>query len=289
MNYNVITIEKKKKKNRNYGITLMHFFLLLFGFMWVYPFLWMLAASFKTQSEFFTKGLSLIPSWPLNFSNLIRAWDQAKFYQYFLNTVIITVSVVVVVLIVTAMAGFVVGRYSFKGKKLVMGLLVASMFIPLGFTIIPIFELIKTVGLLNTRLGIILAEAGSGNVIFIMLFAAFFKQIPNELEEAALIDGCGFMRNFAQIMLPLSKPIISSVIIMQFIWTWNSFFLPLVLSLSNVGLRTLAVGLYVLKGEYVVDWTGIAAGGSIALIPIIVIFLFLQRYFVEGIAGAVKS
>lgn len=267
----------------------MHFFLLLFGFVWVYPFLWMLAASFKTQSEFFTKGLSLIPSWPLNFSNLIRAWNQAKFYQYFLNTVIITVSVVVVVLIVTAMAGFVVGRYSFKGKKVVMGLLVASMFIPLGFTIIPIFELIKTVGLLNTRLGIILAEAGSGNVIFIMLFAAFFKQIPNELEEAALIDGCGFMRNFAQIMLPLSKPIISSVIIMQFIWTWNSFFLPLVLSLSNVGLRTLAVGLYVLKGEYVVDWTGIAAGGSIALIPIIVIFLFLQRYFVEGIAGAVKS
>ncbi|TCL67385.1 raffinose/stachyose/melibiose transport system permease protein [Hydrogenispora ethanolica] len=276
------------KGKKHFGMMIVHILLIVAGFVWVYPFLWMLAASFKTSEEFFSKGLSLIPA-SFNLANFIRAWNAAKFSQCFANTLVITASVVAIVLIVSAMAGYVVGRYSFKGKNMVMGIFVASMFIPLGFTIIPIFEIIKMMGLLNTRLGIILAESGGSHIVFILLFAAFFKQIPNELEEAAWLDGCGFFRNFVQIMLPLSKPVIGSVIIMQFIWTWNSFFLPLVLSLSNSKLWTLAVGLYALKGEYVVDWTGIAAGGSIALVPIIIVFLFLQRYFVEGIAGAVKS
>ena len=277
--------EKMKKSG---GMLMTHMLLLIMGFIWVYPFLWMLAASFKTQEEFFAKGLSLMPS-SFAFSNFIRAWNAAKFNQYFVNTVIITGSVVLIVLVATAMAGFVVGKYPFKGKKMVVGIFIASMFMPLGFTIIPIFELIKMLGLLNTRLGIILAESGGAHIIFILLFAGFFREIPKELEEAALMDGCGFVRNFVQIMLPLSKPVIGSVVIMQFIWTWNSFLLPLVLSLSNARLRTLAVGLYALKGEYVVDWTGIAAGGSIALIPIVIVFLALQRYFVDGIAGAVKG
>jgi ABC-type glycerol-3-phosphate transport system permease component len=275
------------KQRVNY-LSLVHLLLIVFGFIWIYPFLWIVAASFKTQNEFFAKGLSLIPE-SFNCANFVRAWEAAKFSQYFINTVMITVSVIAIVLVVTAMAGFVIGRYSFKGKNMVLAVFVASMFMPLGFTIIPVFQMIKMMGLLNTRLGIILAESGGAHLVFILLFAAFFRQIPNELEEAAMLDGCGFFRNFIQIMLPLSKPVISSAVIMQFIWTWNSFFLPLVLSLSNPKLRTLAVGLYALKGEYVVDWTGIAAGGTIALLPIIVIFLFLQRYFVEGIAGAVKS
>ncbi len=276
------------KEKKCFGMLILHILLIVAGFAWVYPFLWMLAASFKTSEEFFSKGLSLIPA-SFNLTNFIRAWNAAKFSQCFTNTLVITASAVTIVLIVSAMAGYVIGRYSFKGKKMVMGIFVVSMFVPLGFTIIPIFEIIKLMGLLNTRLGIILAESGGSHIVFILLFAAFFKQIPNELEEAAWLDGCGFFRNFVQIMLPLSKPVIGSVIIMQFIWTWNSFFLPLVLSLSNSKLWTLAVGLYALKGEYVVDWTGIAAGGSIALVPIIIVFLFLQRYFVEGIAGAVKS
>jgi len=113
--------------------------------------------------------------------------------------------------------------------------------------------------------------------------------VPKELEEASIMDGCNFLQTFIHIILPLSKPIIVSVIIMQFVWTWNSFLLPLVLTLSTPDLRTLAVGLYALRGENIVDWTGIAAGGTIALAPIIIIFLFLQRYFIDGIAGAVKG
>src|SRR5690606_26526986 len=155
------------------------------------------------------------------------------------------------------------------GKKLFIAVLGASMFVPLEFSIIPIFQLIKDLGLMNSLIGVILAESGGGHVLFVLLFASFFRQVPKELEEASIIDGCNFFQTFYRVILPLSKPIVGSVIIMQFIWTWNSFLLPLVLTLSNPSLRTLAVGLYSLQGENVVDWTGIAAGGTIALVPII--------------------
>ncbi|GMQ57651.1 carbohydrate ABC transporter permease [Vallitalea sediminicola] len=273
-------------KNKKIGLT--HLILIIVSFAWIYPFIWMVSASFKTQDEIFANGLTLIPK-NFNFDNFIRAWNNANFEAYFLNSIIVTVSTVLLVLILSAMMGYVMGRYEFKGKKAVLLVFLASMVIPLGFTIIPIYQAIKALGLMNTRLGLILAESGGSHIIFILLFAGFFKEIPKELEEAAIMDGCGFLRIFINIMLPLSKPIIGSVVIMQFIWTWNSFLLPLVLTLSKEGLRTLAVGLYAFKGEYVVDWTGIAAGGTISLIPIIIVFVALQKYFVEGIAGSIKG
>jgi len=279
-------LKRTKIKNKKIGLT--HLILILVSFVWIYPFIWMVSASFKTQDEIFSQGLNLIPK-NFNFDNFIRAWNNANFEAYFLNSIIVTVSTVLLVLILSAMMGYVMGRYEFKGKKAVLLIFLASMVIPLGFTIIPIYQAIKALGLMNTRLGLILAESGGSHIIFILLFAGFFKEIPKELEEAAIMDGCGFLRIFINIMLPLSKPIIGSVVIMQFIWTWNSFLLPLVLTLSKEGLRTLAVGLYAFKGEYVVDWTGIAAGGTISLIPIIIVFVVLQKYFVEGIAGSIKG
>ncbi|MFC5447096.1 carbohydrate ABC transporter permease [Paenibacillus aestuarii] len=266
----------------------LHAILICLAFIWVYPFLWMISASFKSKDDFFTKGLSLIPS-SLDVSNFTRAWREGHFEQYFINSLVIVFFVTVIVLFVTATCGYALGRYTFFGKKAVVGLFAASIFVPLEFAIIPIFELIKNLGLMNSLTGVILAESGGSHLVFVLLFAGFFRQIPKELEDSAIIDGSGFIRTFTQIMLPLAKPIVGSAIIMQFIWTWNSFLLPLILTLSNPAIRPLAVGLYALRGENIVDWTGIAAGGTIAIVPIIVIFLFLQRYFVDGIAGAVKG
>ncbi|MGO4497414.1 carbohydrate ABC transporter permease [Paenibacillus sp. 2RAB27] len=269
-------------------LSMFHVVMTAFCLVWIYPFLWMVSASFKTQSEFFANGLKLLPN-SFQMGNLIRAWNEANFERYFLNSVVISISTILIVLIATATCGYVLGRYTFRGKKLLLGVLVASMFVPMEFAIIPIYDLIKHLGLMNNLLGVILAEAGGAHIIFILLFSTFFSQIPKELEEASIMDGCGFLRTFLTIMLPLSKPIVGSVTIMQFIWSWNSFMIPLILTLSSPNLRPLAVGLYALRGENVVDWTGIAAGGTIAILPIIVIFLFLQRYFVDGIAGAVKG
>lgn len=267
---------------------LIHVALVLIAIVWMYPFVWMITASFKTQNEFFGNGLSLIPKEP-TFDNFIRAWTNANFSQYFLNTVIVTFCSVFIVLMVSSAAGYALGRYMFPGKKAIMGIFLASITIPLVFTIIPIYEMLNAMGLGQSLIGLIIAECGGSHVLFLMLFASFYGSLPNEMEEAATVDGCGFFRTYVSIMFPLAKPIIVTVVIMQFIWTWNSFLLPLVLTLSKPELRTLAVGMYALEGEHVVDWTGIAAGATISVLPIIIIFICLQKYFVDGIAGAVKS
>ena len=266
----------------------IHILLIGICFIWTYPFLWMISSTFKTEKEFFANRLSLIPE-SLNFANLIRAWETANFSQYFLNSFIITTGVVLIVVCAVSACGYALGRYSFPGRKVIIVTLICSMFLPIEFSIIPIAALISALGLSNTLFGVILAESGGGSVMLVMMFMGFFSQIPKELEESATIDGCGFFRTYTTIMLPLAKPIIGSAVIMQVVWTWNSFLIPLVLTLSNPSIRPLSVGLYAFKGENVVDWTGIAAGATISIIPVIIIFLFLQRYFIEGISGAVKE
>jgi ABC-type glycerol-3-phosphate transport system permease component len=258
------------------------------SFLWIYPFLWMVSASLKTNNEIFRSTLSLVPqTW--QWENFERAWVQARIGQYFLNTVIIASSSVTIVLITTAMMGYALGRYDFPGKKPILGFFIATVFLPTAYTIIPVFDLVSTLGLNGSLLGVILAQSGGAHVIFILLFAGYFGQIPRELEEAAIMDGAGYFRVFVQIMLPLSKPIIATTIIMQFIASWNDFLLPLVLTLPRPELRTLSVGMYAFRGEYFTDWSGMAAAATIGIIPVIIVFLFLQRYFIEGLAGAVKQ
>jgi ABC-type glycerol-3-phosphate transport system permease component len=256
-------------------------------FLWVYPFLWMVSASLKTDTEIFG-SIGLIPETP-QWENYARAWTEASIGQYFWNTVVVTVATVVIVVVTTSMLGYVLGRYSFPGRKVVIGAFVATIFLPEGYTIIPIFELINRLNLDNSLLGIILAEAGGAHVIVILLFAGYFSQMPRELEEAAIVDGAGFFRIFWQVMLPLAKPVVATAIILSLMRTWNSFFIPLVLTLARPELRTLAVGIYSFQGEFFTDWSGMAAASTISLLPIVITFLFLQRYFIEGIAGAVKG
>ncbi len=255
--------------------------------IWVYPFLWMVSAALKTNSEIFRAGTNIFPA-EATFENFQRAWVQANISQYFMNTVIIALGSVFVVVATTSMMGYVLGRYRFPGRRWVVGMFVATVFLPKGYTIIPIFELISNLGLDGTLSGVILAQSGGAHVIFILLFAGYFSQLPKELEEAAIVDGAGFLRVFFQIMLPLSKPVIATVVIMQFIASWNDFLLPLVLTLARPELRTLSVGMYAFRGEYFTDWSGMAAAATIAIIPVILVFLAMQRYFIEGIAGAVK-
>jgi len=149
--------------------------------------------------------------------------------------------------------------------------------------------LVNRLGLANSLAGVTLAQAGGAHVVMVLLFAGYFAQLPKELEEAAVVDGAGFLRVFWEIMLPLAKPIVATTIILQFMHSWNAFLQPLVLTLSRPDLRTLAVGIYAFQGEFFTDWSGMAAAATISLAPIVIVFLFLQRYFVEGIAGAVKS
>ncbi|MGH2557727.1 MAG: carbohydrate ABC transporter permease [Thermomicrobiales bacterium] len=256
-------------------------------FGWIYPFLWMISAGFKENAEIFS-GLGLIPKDPQP-GNFARAWTEARIGDYFLNTVIITLGSIAIVLVSVSMMGYVLGRFQFPGKKLVIVLFAVTVFLPEGYTIIPIFELVNRLGLANSLIGVTLAQAGGAHVVMVLLFAGYFSQLPKELEEAAIVDGAGFLRVFWQIMLPLAKPVIATTIILQFMYSWNAFLQPLVLTLSRPDLRTLAVGIYAFQGEFFTDWSGMAAAAAISLAPIVLVFLALQRYFVEGVAGAVKQ
>jgi raffinose/stachyose/melibiose transport system permease protein len=270
------------------SILFVHLMLVIIGLIWIYPFIWMISSSLKTNVEYISGGLSLLPE-EIQFENYVRAWDVANFSTYFSNTVIITVSVVAIVIAVCAMTGYALGRYRFPGRIFFLGMITATLFMPKGYTIIPIYTLVNFLGLNNTLAGIIIAEVGGAHVLFILLFTAHFRGIPKELEEASKVDGSGFIRTFVQIMLPLSKPIIATTGILQFIWAWNSFLYPLVFSLGKPELRTLGVGMFHFIGEYSTDWTGATAAASISLIPIIIVFIVFQRYFVEGISGSIKG
>lgn len=266
---------------------LVSLILLVIALIWVYPFLWMVSASLKNNLEVFG-NVSIWPSEP-QWENYQRAWTEAEIGRYFWNSVIITVATITIVVVTTAMLGYVLGRYQFPGKRGIVAALIATIFLPEGYTIIPIFELIHRLGLDGSLFGVILAESGGAHVIIILLFAGYFAQLPKEMEEAALIDGAGFVRVFWSIMLPNAGPVIATAVILTLMRTWNSFFIPLVLTLAQPDLRPLAVGVYAFQGENLTDWSGMAAASTISLLPIVLIFLMLQRYFISGIAGAVKG
>ncbi|MFC7619291.1 carbohydrate ABC transporter permease [Microlunatus sp. GCM10028923] len=254
---------------------------------WIYPFVWMISASLKPDSRVFS-GLGLIPT-KIFWENYAIAWTESRIGQYFLNSALVTVGGVIIVVLTTSTMGYILGRHRFPGKRILIGVLAALAILPHGYTIIPVFDLITKLNLTGSLFGIILAESGHAHIIQLLLYAGYFRQLPDALEEAAKLDGAGFFRIFGTIYLPLAKPVTATVIILQFIASWNDFLLPLVVTMSQPDLRTLAVGVYSFQGENLTSYAQMSAASTISLVPVIVIFLILQRYFVEGIAGAVRQ
>lgn len=256
--------------------------------LWVYPFLWLVSASFKGPLEIFRKGLDLMPD-AFQFGNYVRAWTNGGFSVYMLNTIIVTIGTVALVIFHTSLSGYVIGRYRFVGRNLIVGLLAATFVIPIGFIIIPVVDLTRNLGLLNSPLGIILALGGGGQAAAILLYAGFFGRIPKEVEEAAIMDGAGFFRIFFKVMLPLAGPVTATISVLAFLAAWNSFLVPLVFTFGVPSQRTLAVGMLAFVGTNETDWSGMAAAATLSLVPVVAFFFFVQKYFVEGVAGAIKS
>ncbi len=279
---------RPKRRRPRPTIVLTHVALLAGGVAWLYPFWWVLGSSLKDTGGFFSGGLNPLPHQFL-WSNYTQAWREASFGTYFLNTLLITLGTVVLTLISTAMAGYVLSRTSFPGRGLCLGLVSATLFLPHGYTIIPIFDTVQKLGLLNSLWAVIIVQAAGGIVFGTFLFMGFFGSIDRALEDAARVDGASFHQTFWRVMLPLSGPMAATVGLFTAITAWNSFFIPLVFTLGRPDLRTLAVGMYAFIGENSTQWTLLCAGSVITLAPIIVLFLLLQRFFVNGLAGAVKQ
>lgn len=280
--------QRARSRRPRRGTVLIGCLLAVFCAIWVYPFLWLLSASLKTQGEIFGKGLSLVPD-RLVWGNYVRAWSEVGFSDYMLNSVVITVGTVLLVVVRSALAGYVLGRCDFPGKKGIIAVFLITFFLPEGYTIIPVAQLTDQLGLLNTHLGVVLGLGAGGQVAATLLYAGYFRSLPKELEECARVDGAGPLTIFFRVMLPLAWPVTATVVILQFLNAWNAYLLPLVFTLSQPDLRTLAVGMTAFSGEYGTDYTGLAAAAVISLAPVVAVFVALQRQFVDSIAGAVKQ
>ncbi|MBQ6565212.1 MAG: carbohydrate ABC transporter permease [Clostridia bacterium] len=278
----------RKDKRWKPSTVIAFFILAVLSVIWIYPFIWMLSASFKTNLEILNAGLDLIPR-NINTDAYRRAWVDAHFNTYFMNSVITTAATILIVVIRCALAGYVLALYEFRGKKLIIGLMIVTFFVPTSTTLIPTVVMSRHLNLLNTRIGLILALSGGGQVASTLLYRGFFKQTPYELVEAAELDGASFLQVFCRVMLPLTGPITATTIVMTFMGAWNNFMLPLVFTFSNASLRTLPVGMMVFSKGDMVDYAGQCAAALLSIAPIVVVYVFCQKYFVSGIAGAIKS
>jgi ABC-type glycerol-3-phosphate transport system permease component len=273
---------------RTAGMSLTHLLLLGAGLLWLFPFLWTLGSSFKSDDGFFSRGLNPIPD-GVHADNYSGAWQGASFGAYFFNTVVVAGGAVILTLLASSMAGYVLARTNFPGRKICIGLISVTLFLPHGYTIIPIFDIVRGLHLLDTLWSVIIVQSSSGLVFATFLFMGYFSTMDPEIEDAAKVDGASFHQIFWRVMLPLTGPMLATVGLFTCVSAWNSFFIPLVFTLSKPELRTLPVGMYSFVGENSTDWTFLCAGSVISLVPIVAIFLLLQRYFVNGLAGAVKG
>ncbi|MNK57074.1 L-arabinose transport system permease protein AraQ [compost metagenome] len=261
--------------------------LLALAVLTVGPFLWLLVTALKGGGEnIFAYPPSLWPAQP-TLDNFRQVWEAVPFGRYFFNSVLVAVVAVALNLILASLAAFPLARMRFRGREPFFVMILATMMIPLPVIMIPLFILSQRLGLLNSYSGLILPTAVSAFGIFLMRQA--FLAIPREIEEAAVIDGANPWQVFWQVMLPLTKPSLATLAIFVFVGSWGDFLWPLIV-LKDPDLYTLPVGISYLAGTFSANWRLIAAGSVLSIIPIVAVFIGLQRFFIGGqTAGAVKG
>ncbi|TRZ53033.1 carbohydrate ABC transporter permease [bacterium] len=243
------------------------------------PFLWTISSSLKDQVQLFTWPPSWIPD-PIVWNNYVEVWGKVNFGVYGLNTLKIALTATISQVITSSLAGYAFARLRFPGKTFFFILILATMMIPFHVTLIPSFIILRSMRLMDTHLGVILPSLASPFGIFLM--RQFFLSFPQELEDAAKLDGCNPFSFYWYILLPNSKPILATLGVLAFQNIWNDFLWPLVV-LSTESKRTLAVGLSYLVGQYQTRWEIMAAGSIMTVLPIIILFFVLQRYFIQSV------
>ncbi|CAN7393077.1 carbohydrate ABC transporter permease [Neorhizobium tomejilense] len=250
------------------------------------PIVIMLFAAFKTNAQIFQSPFS-IPDFS-NLANITKIWSQTNFLRYLLNSVIVTGASMVVILTLGTMAAYAVGRYKFRGSSFVLMFFLAGLTLPLKLAIIPLFILMRDLGILNTQLSLIVIYVAMGLPTTVFIMTGFIATLPNELEDAARMDGASEPRIMWSIMLPLVRPAMVIAGIQNVVPIWNDFFFPLIF-IQKDNLKTLPQGLTTFMGEYTTDWGVLFAGLLLSSAPIIIVYIILSRQFINGMtAGAVK-
>ena len=275
--------EARARRAKRAGL-LKHIFLILTSLIMVYPLIWMLSASFKPQDQIFTSGIWPTLDWRID--SYFRGWNglRTSFSVFFMNSFVIAALSVVGNLVACSMAAYAFARLRFKGRNFWFAMMLMTLMLPGQVTLIPQYVLFRDLGWLNTILPLVVPKFLAVDAFFIVLMVQFFRGIPRELDEAAMMDGCSPWRIFYKIMLPLSLPVLVTVAIFTFIWTWDDFFAPLIY-LNRMQDYTVMLGLRTFvdsTGES--DYGGLFAMSVLSIVPIFLFFLFFQRLLIEGIA-----
>lgn len=261
-------------------LTLQYGAMLLLTFIYLFPLIYLINVSLKTPADFYNDPIGMTRTFSIG--NYIDAWNQGSFGDYIFNSFLYSVGATVPSLVLTLLMAFPIARGYIKGSRFWYALFVVALFLP--GSLIPQFQLIFHLGLYNTQIGYMLLHVGAGPFLVI----AYMKHIPRELDEAAAIDGCGYFRYVFTIVAPLAKPILVTVAIFQLIGIWNDLIGPTIY-LSDQSYYPMTLGLFTFFGNFGNQWTILAAATLIVAAPLVVIYLVLQRYFIEGaMAGAIK-
>lgn len=257
-----------------------------------FPIVYSVFGSFKPNREFVLGGARILPiDW--RFENYVEAWELAHFARYTWNSLYVAIPTVILSLFFVSMAGYVFSRFRFPGRSFMLGTLLATMFLATGtVTLYPIFRVARFLGIHQNLFGLIAVYIFSTNAAFIYLIMGYLGGIPKEMDQAATVDGCTKFGIYLRIILPLSKPILATLGLLQFRAAWNDYMLPLVFSMARPEMRTLTVGVIALRDtrDGAAAWNLMLAGTTISLVPIVIIYLITNKYFIRGItAGSVKE
>jgi raffinose/stachyose/melibiose transport system permease protein len=260
--------------------------LILNGLLMIYPLFIMVLSSFKSNAEIFDSPFALPEHFDLG--NLRRVWDETNFVIYLANSAIITAVSVAGLLVFGTMAAYAIARYPFRFREAVFLFFLSGLMVPLKLAIIPLFVQLDRLGLIDTRMGLVLIYVAMGLPSTVFILTGFLRTLPGELEEAARIEGAGEARIMLSIMLPLARPALVIAGIQNAVPIWNDFFFPLVF-LTTDRLKTLPQGLSVFMGEYNTDWGVLFSGLTLAALPIMLCYVLLSRQFIAGLTqDAVK-
>ena len=274
--------EHSAKRQHTVVMVVIYALLILIALMMLIPFAWMLSASFKLNKDVFVFPIEWIPSNP-HPQNYVDIWTRIPLLTFIGNTAKLTIIVTLLQLFTSSFAAYAFAKLNFKGKKVLFLGYIATIALPWQAYMVPQFMMMRSWGLNNTHLAIILLQAFSAFGVFLM--KQFYEGVPSELCEAARIDGLSEYGIWARIMLPLSKPAISTLVIFTFVSTWNDFLGPLIY-LTKTELKTIQIGLRMFISQYSAEYGLIMAASVVTLIPVLIVFLSLQKYFVQGVASA---
>jgi len=271
---------------RHSSWSILYLLLILYAIITLLPFFMSIVSSFKDLHGLYASALALPHVW--HWENYRIAWIQGNFSVYFWNSVYITVLSVTGVLLFGSMASYVLARYAFPGRTALYTYFMAGLVIPFRLAVLPMFVLLRSLHLFDTLGGLILVYIAVDLSFAIFILTNYFRQIPKEVEEAAVVDGAGPFRIYFQIMLPLVRPALATVGIVVFVWVWNDFFLPLVF-LQSSGKSTLILGLFQFFGRHLNEWQYVLAGANITLLPVLLLYLFASQQFIEGLTTGIRK